>query len=162
MKPIMQRGSSDCLRACLASIFEIPWEDAPATEREESEDEHGRIVSQHNTVNDWLKARGLVEWAIRMEVNGVGLLRRGEMIHKDGSRTPANRLWPYPVASHYVGGGESPRGVEHAVVMFAGEIVHDPHPAQDMTIDRIESIHVYVARTTAPPPQPDSAVPLDG
>jgi hypothetical protein len=143
----MQRGRSDCLRACLASIFEIPWEEAPATEREEGEDEQGRIVSQHNTVNAWLTARGLVEW----QLTGGGdrpLLRRGETIHTDDSRTPANYVWPYPVAAHYVGAGASPRGdhISHAVVMFAGEIVHDPYPAQDMTIDRIESIYVYIAR----------------
>lgn len=41
----MQRGPSDCLRACLASIFEVPWEDAPATETPEDDD---RNVSQHN------------------------------------------------------------------------------------------------------------------
>lgn len=146
MKPVMQRGKSDCLRACLASIFEIPWEEAPATEREEGQDEQGRIHSQHNSVNEWLKERGLVEWDIAGGKPPV--LRRGMTIHKDGSKTPSNFVWPYPVAAHYVGAGPSPRGggIAHAVVMCLGEIVHDPHPAQDMTIDRIDSIHVYIAR----------------
>lgn len=146
MIPVEQRGTSDCLRACLASVFEVAWEDAPDTAREEGQDDHGRVVSQHNTVNEWLKARGFVEWAIHKEQGDATLLRRGQTIHRDGSRTPADYVWPYPLAAHYVGGGESPRGVGHAVVMFAGKIVHDPHPAGDMTIDRIDSIHVYVAR----------------
>lgn len=147
MKPVMQRGSSDCLRACLASIFEVPWEDAPDTAREDGQDEQGRMVTQHNRVNEWLAARGLVEWQLDMDADPP-VLRRGVMIHQDGTRTPANFVWPHPLATHYVGAGPSPRGdgIDHAVVMFCGEIVHDPHPAQDMTIDRIESIHVYVAR----------------
>jgi hypothetical protein len=75
------------------------------------------------------------------------VLRRGVLIHDDGTRVPSDYLWPFPLATYYVGGGDSPRGSgDHAVVMKLGQIVHDPHPAGDMTIERITSIHVYVAR----------------
>lgn len=141
MQPVMQRNEHDCLRACLASIFEVPWEDAPATTTPEDE------KPQHNLVNEWLKDRGLVEWSLYGEKER-GPLRRGESVAQDGTRTPADFTWPSPPATHYVGAGPSPRGngIHHAVVMFCGRIVHDPHHDRDMTIDRIESIHVYVRR----------------
>jgi hypothetical protein len=144
MKPVDQREAKDCLRCCIASIFEIPWGDAPDTALAFlNGDERG--IGQHNTVNEWLKERGLVEWQI--DTSGPNpCLRRGEAVARDGSHTLADYMWPYPAAAHYVGGGAGPRGVGHSVVMFAGQIVHDPHPDRDMTVDRITSIHVYCAR----------------
>lgn len=147
MIPVDQREPNDCLRACIASIFEIPWEDAPACAIPVGMSDQDRTFSQHNIVNEWLKARGLVAWQID-DSGPKPCLRRGELVHEDRSRTPSDYVWPYPTATHYVGGGSSPRGggKDHAVVMFAGKIVHDPHPDRDMTIDRIRSIHVYCAR----------------
>jgi hypothetical protein len=130
----MQREKSDCLRACIASVFEIDWEDAPDTTD---------LDNQHNILNEWLKERGLVEWSLDALTND---LRRGITHHQDGTTSPANFMWPYPPVAYYVGGGESARGVDHAVVMHGGEIVHDPHPDQDMTIDRIRTISVFVRR----------------
>lgn len=135
MIPVMQREDSDCLRCCLASIFEIPWEEAPDT----NPDRVG--FSQHNVVNDWLKARGLVEWQLDDSANPP-VLRRTTL---DGK--PDDRKWPYPLATHYIGSGPSPRDKDdHCVVMKLGRIVHDPHPDQNMTIDRIERIYIYCAR----------------
>jgi hypothetical protein len=146
MVPVDQRGDSDCLRACIASIFEVPYEDAPDTARPDGEiDEQGRATSQQNTVNEWLKQRGLIEWQLDMEADPP-VLRRGVVHRRDGSTEPGDFTWPGPPVSYYVGSGTSPRGVGHAVVMRFGSIVHDPHPAKDMTIDRIDAIHVYVAR----------------
>src|SRR5438128_6207092 len=118
MKPVMQRTANDCLRACLASIFEVPWEEAPDTQSHET---------QHNSVNAWLKERGLVEWQLNMDGENP-VLRRGVLIQDDGTRVPSDYLWPFPLATYYVGGGDSPRGSgDHAVVMKLGHIVHDPH-----------------------------------
>lgn len=145
MLPVDQRGPKDCLRACIASVFEIPWEDAPDTAFEEV-DQEGRARSQENVVNEWLKVRGLVAW--RIDDSGPKpVLRRGELIHQDGSREPSDYVWPYPFATHCLGGGPSPRSdTGHAVVMHLGKIVHDPHPDKDMTIDRITSLTVFCAR----------------
>jgi hypothetical protein len=145
MKPVDQRGPNDCLRAAIASVFEIAYEDAPDCAIPLGMSDDDRSFSQHNIVSEWLKARGLVEW----QINGSGpnpCLRRGELVHSDGTREPADYNWPYPMATHYIGGGTSPRGRGHSVVMFCGKIIHDPHPDKDMTIDRITSIHVYCAR----------------
>jgi hypothetical protein len=146
--PVDQRESNDCLRACIASIFEIPWEDAPDTGRPVREEELGRAASQHNVVNEWMKDRRLVAWTIEMQPEDRPVLRRGVRIERDGTRIPADYVWPYPMATHCIGGGESPRGYEkhHAVVMHLGKIVHDPHPDRDMTIDRISSLTVICAR----------------
>lgn len=149
MRPVMQRGDSDCLRACLASIFDVGYEDAPDTSRQPGQSDEDRNREQHNAVNDWLRDRGLVEWIITDEqpANGGPVLRRGVHIRAGGGREPANFVWPYPTATRCVGSGPSPRGGrDHAVVMYLGSIEHDPHPDQDMTIDRITTLHVYAAR----------------
>jgi hypothetical protein len=39
--------------------------------------------------------------------------------------------WDAPKVYHLIT-GLSPRGVEHATVGYAGEIVHDPHPRSDV------------------------------
>ena len=135
MIPVMQRSDSDCLRCCLASIFEVDYDDAPDTTPESSSE------SQHNRVNRWLEERGLVEWGLDDSANPP-VLRRGTL---DGK--PNDRQWPYPLATHYIGCGPSPRNEDyHCVVMRLGRIVHDPHPDQNMTIDRIKHIYVYLAR----------------
>ena len=145
MIPVDQRESDDCLRACIASVFEIPWEDAPDTGagcRVET-----RAHNQHNVVVEWLKARGLTHWMIEMQPADAPVLRRGIRCLEDGSREPADFVWPSPPVSYYLGGGPSPRdpAKDHAVVMYGGRIVHDPNPARDMTIDRIRSITVFIA-----------------
>jgi hypothetical protein len=160
MIAVDQHESSDCLRACIASIFEIPWEDAPDTAPPPGIELTDRSWSQHNIVNKWLKARGLVHWTLECKPDDRPVLRRGQRTLPDGATEPSDFMWPYPMATHYVGGGTSPRGVDHSVVMFAGKIVHDPNSARDMGIEAITSITVYCARLLTPalseqPEKPD-------
>jgi len=142
--PVDQRGASDCLRACIASIFEIPWEDAPDTAPPPSVDD--RSWSQHNIVVAWCKERGVVPWTLEAKPEDRPVLRRGRQIDSEGNERPADFVWPFPFATHYVGGGKGPRGVEHCVVMRQGKVVHDPHPNRDTTIEHIDSITLFVAR----------------
>lgn len=43
-----------------------------------------------------------------------------------------------------IGGGKSPRGIEHAVLIMDGEIVHDPHPEGGGLVE-IEYVTAFVA-----------------
>lgn len=145
--PVFQRGTHDCVRACLASIFEVRWEDAPATDYlEPGWTARDRAAYQSNVVNEWLRARGLIEWSIDSTWDPPVLRRGIEIVN--GDRRPSDEIAPTPWSSHHLGSGPSPRGfgMWHTVVMYGGRIVHDPHSAGDMTIGRIHAISIFVAR----------------
>lgn len=133
----------NCLQACLASIFELPLADVVDTTPPPGDD--GAFWSQHNAVQKWLEPRGYWTWTI----DGKLAPKRATRHLEDGTTEPADYLWPYP-PGWYIGGGDSPRGVAHVVVMRAGHVVHDPHPARDMTIDHIDSIIVLVRCSNYP------------
>jgi hypothetical protein len=52
MTPVMQQTSSDCTRACLASIFDLPLEDVPPLNGFDEEE-------YHRLKREFLSARGL-------------------------------------------------------------------------------------------------------
>lgn len=142
MRPVDQTTfapQGNCLQACLASIFDLPLNEVVDT-TPPPEDDHAAFYSQHNLVQKWLEARGYWTW----NLEGDWCPKRGIRFLDDGETSvPADFLWPYP-PGYYIGGGKSPRGVEHAVVMRAGYIVHDPHPARDMALGAIDCITVLV------------------
>lgn len=143
MKPVDQTTfapQGNCLQACLASIFEVPLSEVCDTSPRAGSD-----YSQHNVVQAWLEPRGYWTW----NLDGKWAPKRGVRHLEMGRTEPADFLWPYP-PGWYIGGGVSPRGVEHAVVMRAGRIVHDPHPKRDMTLDAIDSITVLVRCSPMP------------
>lgn len=129
MKPVMQEGTDDCLRACLASILELPLHEVVDTSPPPGEIEGQSSWSQWNLVNGWLRERGWALWRI----DGDHL----KMMHT----MAGPRLWPNPPGP-YIGSGESPRGGFHAVVMHLGEIVHDPHPKGGLPLSSIVMIEV--------------------
>lgn len=93
----------DCMRACLASILELPLEDVP--------NYHGSTWAMR--YQEWLNARNLMmlTWA-----------------HSDGQDgQDAVTETGYAILC-----AKSPRGdYNHAVVTYAGEIVWDPSPHRD-------------------------------
>ena len=107
MKPIDQttfgKGTGNCMAACVASILEIPLEDVPDI----------RGDDQYALLCFWLAERGVgivdIAFKPRLKMQDTGVVVWGQ--------------------GYYIGGGKSPRGdFDHAVVMCAGGIVHDPHP----------------------------------
>lgn len=141
----VQRG--DCMRACVASLFELPLEDVPHFV--EQNDWHGEWVR-------WLRARGLGIYDARIRVDD-----------------DPTRLTAYPGDGYWLATVKSPRGRErcavckgdkvtvhewvggdyvrhdepqpcracdatglvpamHLVVMEGPELVWDPHPRRDM------------------------------
>lgn len=137
MIPVMQTNfdGGNCLSACLASILELPLADVVDTTP--PADTEG--WSQWNLVIEWLRGRGLTLWPM----DGT-LLRLVETY-------AGPRLQPHPPCAHYIGSGPSPRGSDyHAVVMYQGEIVHDPHPGKGLSVREIDMIEVLVAIDKAP------------
>lgn len=115
MIPVEQQNlSMGCVRACLASIFELAYEALPA-ELEVPE-------LQFPTMSRWFQERG---WAVQN--------------YTWSSRADAPQRCPRYFPCHWMGSVVSPRFVEedgtaslHAVVMRGSELVWDPHPRRDM------------------------------
>lgn len=128
MKPVYQADDSDCMRACIASIFELPLERVPffgeaaikdIKDRDHMTDEEKSraALQQADDFSAWLKECGLdveyisdPDWA----------LERGAKVAR----------MPWGLC---IGDGKSPRGPwAHATVWDAGDgkdrkMVHDPH-----------------------------------
>jgi len=123
MKPIDQRNESDCLRCCIASVFELPYEAVPhfgpdydvkevVTPDRASADQDAALVK-------WLAERGLSHLNIT----------NPDIAFENGAKQ-ARCPWGFCVA-----GGFSPRGDwSHAVVYDARDgkpiMVHDPHKSR--------------------------------
>jgi hypothetical protein len=130
MKPIYQLTNSDCMRACVASIFELPLKRVPFFGESAIKDIKNRNAMTHKErsraalqqADDfaaWLKAHGL----------DVEYISDPDWAIKRGAK--AARL-PWGLC---IGGGRSPRGPwDHATVWDAADwtnrkMVHDPHPS---------------------------------
>ena len=117
MKPVDQHTTYDCLRACVASIFEtddVPCfgESAIGTETE--------AVQQDSDFRKWLAARGV----------SLHYVTNPEIVFAKGGKS-AESPWGLCIAS-----GKSPRGDFHHAVVYdyrkrgTQNIVHDPHPSR--------------------------------
>lgn len=91
----------DCLRACVASLWDLPLEAVP----------HFALY------RDWRTA--LIGW-----LDDRGAIMRLVWTDRAGDVSPR---WPgQPLLAF----GRSPRGVSHAVV-WLDRVLHDPHPSRD-------------------------------
>lgn len=118
MKPVDQLRiddvNGDCLRACVASVCELPPEDVP------NFSEKGFMA-------------GLEEWG-RQQGHKVIWLNLP-------SETSLDKIWFGSVPDYFIVWGESPRpkadgtAKQHAVVAkgkgYGVEVIHDPHPSRD-------------------------------
>lgn len=99
-------AAGDCVRACVASILEYDLEDVP----------HFVQYREHPEGTDpnlWL-------WALI----GFCAYQDWRVEHCD-----------IPPKGWSIAGGKSPRGHQHAVVAYDGEIVWDPHPSRSGLTD---------------------------
>lgn len=101
---ITEKGKGNCFTACIASIFELPIEQAFYIESE-NETNYWR-----DELNKWLQRYGL--FFIDVQLTGTLL---DELV----------QYWGYHIIT-----GFSPRDENdfHSVVGFRGEIIFDPHP----------------------------------
>lgn len=114
MIPVDQRNNFDCMTACLASIFELRYQQCPTLYMLKT----GEPLDAWHTVYDlWLAKRG---WAVMERV-----LVEGQEI--DSQESP----WSFP--GYWIAGVKSPRyDGTHAVVMHKDKIIFDPHPRRYM------------------------------
>lgn len=113
MKPVMQtrfgEGKGNCFQAAVASLMEIPLEDAPDVWK------NGPTTNWVDVVTSWAKAMGLMWYETDAKESGACYLL---------GCTPGFR---------FILSGVSPRGLRHAVVAEMGRdwqpiVIHDPHP----------------------------------
>ena len=99
----------DCLRACVASLLDLPAESVPHFLQAAFKDRRMDEVLIY--IADFLKPLGLGYLAINMPTRGL--------VH----------AWPWYDCYHIMT-GPTERGTHHAVVGYDGEMVHDPHPSR--------------------------------
>lgn len=109
MKPVKQTRvgkGGNCFSACIASIFEIELDEVP--DLAPREDIEG--PEQDKILNDWLIQFGLRFFSFRLHDK-----KYAEVLFKNVFHTIC---------------GTSPRDpdLDHIVVGFNGEMIHDPHP----------------------------------
>lgn len=117
MKPVMQTKygypDGNCFAACIASLLELSLDEVPAISS--ADDDYWQ---QWQT---WLAPRGLmmISWPCQVEA--------GPTMVPEGYALLATQ--PPDVDR-----GNAPEavGVGHSVVVFNGEVVHDPHPFKDL------------------------------
>ena len=106
MIPVEQRSGFDCMTACLASIFEVPYEEAPQLAQALGVPKPDWL----KTYFDWCASRGFYPQDFYVE---------GE--------PKAECPWAY--RGYWIAGVRSPRwNGQHAVVMHDREIAWDPYP----------------------------------
>lgn len=92
--------TGNCFSACLASVFYIPIEDVPNFYNVAGNDP----AAWWGAVRDWLRDRGFGVMSIQAD-----LIDQFEGL--------------------FIVGGESERGIEHAVLYQNGKVIFDPHPS---------------------------------
>ncbi len=107
MKPVDQQANDDCVRACAASLLELPLEEVP----------HFVAIGG----SSW--RFHFIQWLAQ---RGFGFLE-----------IPFERLGRDSIAwygGHYIVSGTSPRQpggpMQHAVVFKDYSLAHDPHPSR--------------------------------
>lgn len=122
MKPVKQRYGSnpsrmefgDCLRACVASVLELPLDDVPHVRWAASEGNADSARSMWGQLKMWLRARN------------IGLLT----IDIPCATLPEALAWfnRRNPDSFAILGGVTPAGRPHVCVIYRGAVVHEPTP----------------------------------
>lgn len=131
--------AGDCLRATVASIFELPIEEVP----------HFCDTGLERPGNKSVWSWALIGWCFT-----AGVVIDARQV-TDGERIAYSGIPGYCILS-----GPGPRGWRHSVVGYQGRMVHDPHPSRAglVSIDEIEilvPINNHAAAVLARAPEVD-------
>lgn len=130
MKPIYQTirdfKAGDCMRACVASIFEWPIENVPNF-MEDGPSYYGRKLKK------WCDSIGITALEIRFDD------KETERLIKD---------------CYVVAIGKSPRSTEenefqHGIVWHNGKMVHDPHPSGNGISGKPNQYTIFIIKNPA-------------
>jgi hypothetical protein len=105
----------ECMRACVASIFELTLEEVPHFANEW---QHPEGMSPQEglefKLREWLEPQGLTMMFFRVPLEDMDEAQKGFV---DAG-----------MDAHYLVGGVSINGVRHTCVGKLGEVAHDPYP----------------------------------
>jgi hypothetical protein len=142
LKRVEQRESYDCLRASLATILKLPYEEVPEAVsppvHDWSDKEAVRKAgsTQHEAMQAFLRTRGLVAWSF-------GLHGQERPYVKFGNTDPE---WCLVPPGFWLASVQSPRIDEpHVVVMRHDRIAWDPHPMRDEGHRGFREAHILIA-----------------
>lgn len=125
MNPVTQTKfgaeEGNCFAACIASLMGISIDYVP--DFSSVKDKQNHDVHWLQAVDAWLWDKGL-----RMQI-----------------ALPEY----YPLDCYYLAWGKSPRGLEHSVIYYNGEMRHDPHPDGTGLVTVVD-IAYFVQRFTKP------------
>lgn len=160
MIPVMQRivasgwnspgeVPGDCVKCCVASILELPYEDVPhfvagevinpnVCEDGTPHPDGPLKMDWYSGLRYWMKQRGYTCLAVHRSYYHYVDVQRAWRKERDAAgapNTPRDMLWIYDATEHpswHEGYGiasvisENYAGATHAVVMRGNEVVHDP------------------------------------
>lgn len=126
MIPVYQDTGDNCFQACVASMFELPLSEVPHFVADAATQEEQGILP---AFREWCSRRGV--FPIDIPMQGLSLSSVLENVQ---------HLVP---DAHYILGGSTVTGTQHAVVCCSGKIVHDPEP--------IANIARYLEQLGLPP-----------
>jgi hypothetical protein len=109
--------TGDCLRACFASIFELPSDEVPHFVAEDD---------WPNGLDRFLQPRGYSYISVNFSEWG--------------------KYWPRNAYVVWIGESPRSSDLKHAVVAYNGEIIHDPHPSRSGLVGEPTSMYVVVVQ----------------
>ncbi len=154
-----ERLPGDCVKCCIASIFELAYEDVPHFVAREVKDATGKALWWFEGVNYWLRERGyplrLHHWTNNLTAAEV-FKRREDLGLEPGQSMPAldmYRVSPHPdrhdgwwIASVI---SENFEQSTHAIVMCDGEVAFDPSTKPRRTPYQFIGGSIFVATDPA-------------
>lgn len=112
-----QRDVNDCLRACLATVLDLPYDDVPAETAYDPDDPQ----RQMKAMREFLAPLSLTYWQFSLHGAEHPLV-------KFGNDEPRWHLFP---PGYWLATVTSPRtGLGHVVVMKGARVEWDPHPGR--------------------------------
>lgn len=108
-------GCGDCLRACFASLFDLPADQVPHFGRDEKLGPVNGLPRWELLLVDWLRAMGFSLMIVTI--------------------SGPEKHWPaHSVNFHHVRIGKTPgEGPHHHAAVFRGhELIHDPAPSNEV------------------------------
>jgi hypothetical protein len=143
MKPVDQRiidpGHGDCMRACLASLLELPYEEVPHLREIQNKGEQ----SWFEVMFGFLRKHGY-DFAGTFSKSFKNSSGEWEGRPIEAYDWEDLRSRSSGVMGFYMAGGPSPRlNCSHAIIIDArGNLIHDPHPSRAgvLKIDHVDMI----------------------
>lgn len=164
MIPVQQRITAaggdgvlpgDCVKCCVASILELPYEDVPHFVNREVNDADGKPLDWYSGVNHWLRERGYPLWLHTWRHHKTStevFAERERRGLQPGEPMPANaNKFPDPIGGYWIASviSENFEDSTHAIVMLNDQVAFDPSTRPRRTPYEFIGWGVFVATDAA-------------